>query len=78
MFKKNVKKDESGAISDEKIVGQFKGIIEVESQQDHDTYIREKQTLLVDLEQTIKNIHRKMKNEEFEFSWADLWWEEAR
>lgn len=43
------KRDRSGAISNEKIVGYFKGIVEVESQHDRDEYEDRKAFLMADL-----------------------------
>jgi len=45
LFKKT-KKDESGQVSNEKVVGIFKAIIEVKSKKDEQDYIIERKNLL--------------------------------
>lgn len=56
---KTFKKDESGVASSEKVVGYFKGIIEVESKSDRENYQRTKKKLLDELIKHIKDYTRK-------------------
>jgi hypothetical protein len=71
MFKK-VKKDASGSLSDERVVGYFKGIIEVEAQDDNKKYIFEKQKLLKQLESYIKDIAKAKDIHDMDLELADL------
>ena len=50
---KTFKKDESGVASSEKVVGYFKGIIQVQSKTDKERYEKTKEKLIAEL---IKNV----------------------
>lgn len=77
MFKKT-KKTADGALSDEKVVGAFKGIIEVESKDDRDKYQFEKQKLLNELGNSINEIAKKKTNQSMDLELADLCTAEER
>lgn len=53
---RTAKKDASGQDSTEKVVGYFKGIVEVESREDKYNYSERKKELLADLIDKLKRI----------------------
>lgn len=77
MFKKT-KKTADGALSDEKVVGWFKGIIEVESKPDKEKYIYERDKLLHELSDSIQEISKAMKNETMDLELTELTTAEER
>jgi hypothetical protein len=77
MFK-TFKKDASGALSDEKVVGYFKGIVEVESKDDHAAYVEKRDRLLEDLQRYINRIAELQKQDQMELSLEDLVTADAR
>ena len=64
MLKKAQKKDASGQDSNEKVVGYFKGIVEVESRHDRYDYDQKKAQLVTELIDKVNQISLKEHNEE--------------
>ena len=64
MMKKAQKKDASGQDSTEKVVGFFKGIVEVESRHDRAEYDRRKAELVTELVDKVNQLSLKERNEE--------------
>ena len=69
---KTFKKDDSGQASSEKVVGSFKGIIEVESKERKEWYQKQKNNLLDQLEDLIKKIAANSNRNELEINISEI------
>ena len=66
------KTDESGSVSNEKVVGSFKGRIKVYNDEEEKQYKKEKREKMEHIMELIKNIHFKTFKQPFELSLNDI------